>query len=94
VKLFVSSAVIWEIAIKVHSGKLVYPLDEVLGQVGAIGAEPMPITGHHALAAGTLPLHHRDPFDRIMIAQAICEGLTLVTLDRQMDAYGVKRFPI
>jgi PIN domain nuclease of toxin-antitoxin system len=49
----------------------------------------LPITFRHGITAGALPLHHRDPFDRLLVAQAITEGLTIVTRDRKIEAYDV-----
>jgi PIN domain nuclease of toxin-antitoxin system len=87
--VFVSAASIWEISIKRALGKLSAPesLDSILEEEGF---EALPIEVFHAEQAGTLPLHHRDPFDRMLVAQAQAEGLTLVTADPQMTAYGVR----
>jgi PIN domain nuclease of toxin-antitoxin system len=92
----VSAASLWEIAIKAAAGKLRLPgtpaewMPEALARTGfdvvAVGAR-------HALAAGALPPHHRDPFDRMLVAQALLEGLTLVTRDRRLAAYGIPLFP-
>jgi PIN domain nuclease of toxin-antitoxin system len=83
-----SSASAWEIAIKRALGKLEAPadLEAVLDQTGI---ETLPITVAHALAAGALPLLHSDPFDRMLVAQARIEGLTLVTRDPHLGAYDV-----
>jgi len=85
---FVSVAALWEIAIKVSAGKLHTPmaLDEA---VTRSAATPLAITIDHVKCVQTLPFHHRDPFDRMMIAQAMEEGLTIVTRDRHFPAYGV-----
>ncbi len=85
---FVSAAAAWEIAIKKARGKLEAPdnLEEVLEQERF---QPLPITLHHALAVGSLPPLHEDPFDRIQVAQAKVEGLTLVTRDSFQKKYGV-----
>jgi len=84
----VSAASAWEIAIKSGTGKLKFNagLVEALAQADFIS---LPITIEHALAAGNLPPHHRDPFDRMLIAQAMLDGWTLVTRDSLMPAYGV-----
>ncbi|MBY0317420.1 MAG: type II toxin-antitoxin system VapC family toxin [Reyranella sp.] len=85
---FVSIAAMWEIAIKISVGKLSLP-DSVPAALAIIGADPLPIVAQHVVRVQALPLHHRDPFDRMMIAQAIEEGLTIVTRDRVFRAYGV-----
>ncbi len=84
----VSAASIWEIAIKRSLGKLEAP-DEILEAVRAAGFETLDITPEHAERAGTLPPHHRDPFDRMLVAQALLEGCTLLTRDEALAAYGV-----
>lgn len=78
----------WEISIKKALGKLAAP-DDLEQQVLASGFLPLPIGIAHGLAAGQLARHHEDPFDRMLIAQAQAEGLTIVTRDRRFDAYGV-----
>ncbi len=84
----VSAATVWEIAIKRRLGKL-RGLDDPIGLVDDSRMERLPITFEHAERAGTLPLHHRDPFDRMLVAQAQLEGLTLITTDRKMHLYEV-----
>jgi PIN domain nuclease of toxin-antitoxin system len=86
--VFVSTASAWEIAIKQSIGKLDVPTD-LEAQLQHQGFEPLPITMAHALAAGSLPKHHADPFDRMLIAQATIEGLTVVTRDSRFSLYGV-----
>lgn len=85
----VSAATVWEIALKGAIGKLRVDRS-ILHHIGAGGFEPLPISLDHAEAVGHLPLHHRDPFDRMLIAQARAEGLTLVTRDPAFDAYDVE----
>jgi PIN domain nuclease of toxin-antitoxin system len=87
--VFVSAASAWEAAIKVALGRLKIP-DTVEAGVLASGFERLPITFAHAEAAGRLPLHHADSFDRMLIAQARIEGLTLMTHDRQFEPYGLQ----
>lgn len=87
--LLISPASIYEIALKVSIGKLEEPATDLLGRVRALGYVEQPITMSHALLAGRLPVHHRDPFDRLLIAQAMLEQLTLVTRDAFFDAYGI-----
>lgn len=90
--VYVSAASAWEIAIKQALGRLDAPsdLDRVLE---VSGFEELPITVRHALGAGWLPRHHTDPFDRMLIAQAALERLTLVTGDVQIAPYGVPTLP-
>jgi PIN domain nuclease of toxin-antitoxin system len=84
----VSAASAWEISIKKALGKLAAP-DDLEQQVQDGGFEALPISLAHSVAAGLLPRHHDDPFDRMLIAQAIAEGLTIVTRDKRFDDYGV-----
>jgi PIN domain nuclease of toxin-antitoxin system len=84
----VSAASIWEAAIKRALGKLDAP--EPLGQTAQDeGFEPLAISSDHAELAAQLPQHHRDPFDRMLVAQAVIEGLTIVSRDPVFDAYDV-----
>lgn len=85
----VSAAVIWEVAIKRRLGKLKAPAD-LLARLEQAGVDLLPINAHHADHVGTLPMHHRDPFDRLLIAQAQAEGLALATADGNLDRYGVQ----
>jgi PIN domain nuclease of toxin-antitoxin system len=86
--VFVSAASAWEIAIKQALGKLDAPSD-LVRQIELNRFVPLPITVSHAYAAGALPRHHDDPFDRMLVAQAMAEGLVLVTRDPRMGLYGV-----
>ncbi len=86
--VFVSAASAWEITIKEALGKLRLHGDYLEG-VRRYRFTPLEIRTEHALALRDLPLHHRDPFDRILIAQARYEELTLVTRDERFDAYDV-----
>lgn len=85
---YVSAASVWEIAIKSASGKLRAP-DDLLDRVAAARFDELAISFRHAFLAGALPRHHGDPFDRVLVAQAQCEGLTLVTNDPRIAAYEV-----
>lgn len=87
--VFVSAASAWEAAIKVSLGRLDLP-DTIEAGVTASGFEKLLITFSHAERAAGLPPHHRDPFDRMLVAQAQAEGLTLVTHDRLLEAYDVE----
>jgi PIN domain nuclease of toxin-antitoxin system len=87
-EVFVSAVTVWEIAIKRALGKLIF--GRALGKaMEGHGFRPMPITVEHAEWAGTLPQVHRDPFDRLLVAQAQLEGLVLVTVDEQILRYQV-----
>lgn len=87
-RVFVSAASVWEIAIKRATGKLNVPSNLTAGLADS-GFEALPITIDHAITAGALPLHHRDPFDRMLVAQALAEQMTIMTRDRRIPAYGV-----
>jgi PIN domain nuclease of toxin-antitoxin system len=86
-KIFVSSATIWEIAIKARLGKLNADVDEVIEQVQTRNLHPLPITFAHARRVAALQLHHNDPFDRLLIAQALSEPLHLLTSDTKLKPY-------
>jgi PIN domain nuclease of toxin-antitoxin system len=85
----VSAATIWEIAIKQALDKITAPAD-LLERIRDTGFRELPIRYAHAAAAGRLPMIHRDPFDRMLVAQARCEDLTLVTRDQHCQNYDVK----
>lgn len=87
--VFVSVASAWEAAIKVSLGRLELP-DTMEAGVLASGFEKLLITFSHADHAARLPLHHRDPFDRMLVAQAQVEILTLVTHDRLLEPYDIE----
>jgi PIN domain nuclease of toxin-antitoxin system len=87
--VFVSAASAWEAAIKIALGRLRIP-DSVEAGVAASGFEKLPIAFSHAEATARLPAHHADPFDRMLVAQAQAEGLTLVTHDRRLARYEVE----
>lgn len=84
----VSAASAWEAAIKANLGKLRLQDSFEEGAI-ASGFTPLAISFRHAELAGALPNHHRDPFDRMLVAQAINEGLTLVSADRRLEPYAV-----
>lgn len=86
---WVSIASLWEIAIKLSIGKLSLPNDNLAAAISHLAVTVLPISVVHIGRAQALPFHHRDPFDRMMIAQAMEEGLTIVTRDRHFPAYGV-----
>jgi PIN domain nuclease of toxin-antitoxin system len=84
----VSVASLWELAIKQSIGRLTVDAD-LREHLALQSFSELPVLGEHALAVRELPPHHRDPFDRLLIAQARCEGLTIVTADRAFAAYDV-----
>jgi PIN domain nuclease of toxin-antitoxin system len=88
-----SVAVFWEFSIKSALGKLKLPREvpELWGEAEGDGFILLPILKQHLGRLATLPQHHRDPFDRLMIAQALEEGWSVVSSDEQWDAYGVHR---
>ena len=92
-ELYLSAASSWEISIKWALGKLRLPEPPVRLVPKALVAQrirALPITHAHALAVSALPLHHSDPFDRLLIAQAQAEGMTILTADRHFQAYEVE----
>lgn len=91
-ELLLSAVTSWEIAIKYGIGKL--PLPEppeqyIPSRMDATGVTPLRVEHSHALAVSRLPLRHRDPFDRLLIAQAALEGVPVMTSDSAFDGYGV-----
>jgi len=91
--LHVSAAVGWEIAIKVNLGKLrsVELIEDMTGFLEQEGWNELPVSLEHAVRAGLLPLHHRDPFDRLLVAQAQALNLPILSADRGLDEYDVRR---
>jgi PIN domain nuclease of toxin-antitoxin system len=89
----VSAATVWELSIKATLGKLDLGGADLVEEIEANDFVELPMTARHAFAAGTLPRHHEDPFDRMLIAQAGVEGLTVVTRDPAFRAYGVAILP-
>lgn len=90
--VWVSAVSIWEISIKTGIGRLKLQATTEEGLVSLLeqGIRSLPVTFAHAFAVRHLPLHHTDPFDRLLIAQARCENLTLLTADPWMRAYDVR----
>lgn len=87
---YVSAVTAVEIAVKVSIGKLRVPTTAFQEAITSAGFTSLPFAVHHAEILRLLPLHHRDPFDRMLIAQAIADGLTLVTSDATLSAYPVR----
>jgi len=88
-EVVVSVASLWEAAIKRAVGKLRFETTTLLDALSRGGMRVLPITAEHALAAGDLPRHHDDPFDRMLVAQARAEGLTLISRDARLRSYDV-----
>lgn len=95
-ELLLSAGSAWEISIKHALGRLRLPLEPVEfvpSRLAATGTVPLAIDHRHALRAGQLPPHHRDPFDRILIAQAQLEGIPILTSDASFAPYDVELLP-
>lgn len=93
-EVLVSAASAWEIATKVRIGKLPQAFlfsAEMPKRIEMLGFQPLAVTVEHAQRAGSLPGPHRDPFDRMLIAQAQAENLALVSNDKAFDSYGIRR---
>jgi PIN domain nuclease of toxin-antitoxin system len=90
--IFLSAVTSWELAIKAAAGKLKLPeapSSYVPSRMVLQGLRPLPVSHQHALAVFGLPLHHRDPFDRLLIAQASVENMTVLTADREFRKYDI-----
>ncbi len=91
--IVISTVVPWEFAIKTNIGKL--KMEPVLASWGRMleiqGFTELPITSEHAIRAGLLPLHHKDPFDRLLVAQAQATGWPIISADPVFDSYGIRR---
>ncbi|HUO84849.1 MAG TPA: type II toxin-antitoxin system VapC family toxin [Thermoanaerobaculia bacterium] len=92
-ELFLSAASSWEISVKYSLGELVLPdppAEYVPDLMLRSGVRGLPIEHRHALAVASLPLHHRDPFDRLLVAQAMVESLPIMTADPQLSLYAIE----
>ena len=92
--IFISIASLWELGIKYSLGKLESQLSGfniVFEQIESNGFEILPISTEHIQVITSLPMHHRDPFDRIIIAQSLTENIPLISSDSKFDDYGVVR---
>jgi PIN domain nuclease of toxin-antitoxin system len=87
-EVYVSAASIWEISIKAALGKLAASSSDVLAAVAPTGFLLLPISGEHAARVADLASHHRDPFDRLLMAQALSEPMHLLSNDEALRAYG------
>jgi PIN domain nuclease of toxin-antitoxin system len=93
-QVVVSIVTVWEMAIKISINKLPLFLpfeDFIQGYIVNTTTELLPVLPRHAVAVSSLPFHHRDPFDRLLIAQSITEKLPIISRDNTFDAYGVER---
>lgn len=86
--IFLSSAALWELQIKIRSKKLIAP-KEIFDVIGQQGFEELPITHKHVTTLNQLESHHKDPFDRIMMAQSLSENLIFLTQDKELAKYKV-----
>jgi PIN domain nuclease of toxin-antitoxin system len=91
--MYVSAAVVWELSIKMNLGKVAASalLSDLQAVLFARGFRRLAISTEHALRAGRLPMYHKDPFDRMLVAQAQAHKLAVVTADRVFDRYAVER---
>lgn len=87
-EVYVSAASLWEIAIKARLGKIDADPDALIGAIETSGFRELPVRATHAAGVASLPMHHHDPFDRLLIAQAITEPLRLLTADQVLARYG------
>jgi PIN domain nuclease of toxin-antitoxin system len=92
-ELFVSAASWWELAIKRSLGRLRFDFDIVLGKLLQANVNKLDVTFAHAENSALLPPHHSDPFDRMLAAQAHCEGLVLMTRDKAFEPYSIATIP-
>lgn len=90
-ELLLSAASVWELSIKSSLGRIVFPcpLSEYIAQKEKTGFVMLPITWKHATTVEKLNAYHKDPFDRLLIAQALCEGVPIITCDAKIVQYGV-----
>ena len=88
-EIFVSAASIWEISIKASLGRIEIELDDLEKAIADANFQSLPITFPHAATAGRLPGVHKDPFDRMLVAQATIEELRIVTHDRVFERYSL-----
>lgn len=92
-EIFVSIASLWEMAIKISIGKLdlSVSLTQLIKDVTLKNIQILPVNSSHVLRVENLPFYHKDPFDRIIIAQSLVENITLISVDDVFDNYGIKR---
>jgi PIN domain nuclease of toxin-antitoxin system len=92
--VYVSAASFWEISIKVRLGKLKGDMEDMIASIGPAGFLELPVSARHAAEAAKLPLLHTDPFDRMLVAQAINEPLHLLTVDNKLPRYSNLVIPV
>ncbi|MFM9970696.1 MAG: type II toxin-antitoxin system VapC family toxin [Burkholderiales bacterium] len=85
--VYISAASIWEAGIKIKQGRLEANSKDLVAGIESSGFAQLPMTATHAAMAASLPEHHRDPFDRMLVAQALCEPLKLLTADEVLRQY-------
>jgi PIN domain nuclease of toxin-antitoxin system len=93
-EVFVSAASIWEASIKVGLGKLDADIDQLVAEIEASGFSELPVRAAHAAMVRNLPDIHRDPFDRILVAQAMAEPLRLISADGYLSKYSELVLPV
>ena len=89
-EVYASLASAWEISVKVAIGRLAFDVHALGHSLAAVGVDTLAISLQHTARVAELSLHHRDPFDRMLVAQAMCESMTLVSRDRELSRYGVR----
>lgn len=87
-QIYASAASVWEVAIKVSLGKIRIDPDEFVAALREGGFQELSVTVRHASRVAELPKHHRDPFDRLLVAQSLVEAMLLLTQDQPLAAYG------
>lgn len=91
--MYVSAASVWEASIKRSLGRLAIEDADLVAEIGANGFLQLPVSARHGAEAGALPPVHRDPFDRMLVAQARIEQLRLATVDKTLSGYDVDLLP-
>ena len=91
-EIFVSSVSIWEMAIKISIKKLILPFEvkNIIKEIKNMNMNILDISSNHLIKVADLPFHHKDPFDRLIISQAIIENLPVITSDKNFDYYEIK----
>ena len=87
-QIYASAVSVWEVAIKVSLGKIRIDPDEFVAALRESGFQELPVIARHAARVAGLPKHHRDPFDRLLVAQSLVEAMLLLTQDQPLAAYG------
>lgn len=87
-QLYASAASVWEVAIKAALGKIEVKPEALLAGLRDGGFQELAVSSRHATQVGLLPMHHRDPFDRLLVSQSLCESMSLLTDDRVLAVYG------